>query len=205
MLWEASTSKSEHTAFDSMVTARDGLVTYLAGPGVVPPQIAENAYELLGRSYLQNRVIDWYRNNQSIADYMANYIGDALNMLGNITGVAWNLEIRFNDGSIAWFRQTIDRNYDGMIRLELSRILDVNGNEIPLDAVGFEGESFLFENDSAALESFLEAASRIGVRMVRVDAFMSHSSGTTTVIDLVCDTTGPKAICTPVGTPNNPK
>ena len=199
MLFNSSPSSSEVSAFRAMKSERDGLFSYLSGPGLVPESVAASGYDLVGRTYLQNQVLTWYQNNQSIKNYVENYAADALNMLGHVTGVQWNIEVKFADGTSAWFKQTMDRNYEGLVKMELSRVVDKNGNEIPLKAEGFEGQSFIFELNSSGMNKFLEAAERVGAGYVRIDAVVDYgnNSGNVTITELVCTISGGGLVCSP--------
>ncbi|MFN4056321.1 MAG: hypothetical protein ACK4GU_15785 [Alishewanella aestuarii] len=201
IIWEENVSQFERESFNSMSASRENFLTYLAGPGVLPNEIASSGYELIGRSYKQNQVRNWFVNNQGVTEFVSGYIGAVLNIAGKITGVTWNFEIRFSDGSKAGFKLT-GLNADLSFKLDLNYLIDQYGNNIPLEASGYSDQVFLFESHSEALLAFLEAVDRIGVRFVRIDAIMP-SSGTVIIKDLKCEKVGTKWECHEVSQNND--
>lgn len=205
MLFEVSTSSTERAALNSMATARENLNTYLSGPGVVPSGIASSGYEIIGRPGAQQQVINWFNNNMSIVDYLGAYGGTALHVLGKIVNVTAYFEVKFQDGVTARFRLSGLHSVTGPFELTLIQIRDEYGNLIPVIATDFEAINFEFEDGAVAFEQFLEAAMRIGVPIVRVGLHTPQSGGSTSVTDIVCDLTGSRPKCSPVGTPSNPQ
>jgi len=207
MLWEVGTSSAERDSFAYLVNAKTELYNYYFGPGadVVPSDIAGSAYDLLGRHYKQTQVIQWIDNNKNYYQEVTWALKHVASMLGKVVNIEWTITVRFVNGDRASFLLTPVKPSIGSVALKLHSVYDKNDNLIPLNSAGFEGQSFKFESDSLALESFLEAASRMGVPTVRIDAFISHSSGSVTITEIVCDMSSGKPKCSPVSTPNNPK
>lgn len=159
-----SISPSLSQQFSTVVHARAQVQSFFDSYHTnIPADISKSAYDLLGASYNQTKVSNYFVKNQTLRQHIAHYTASSLAVFGKVVNVNFVVELRFSDNSKASFR-IAGINSSGDLDLKLVDITDVDGNKIKDSKQQFSQGSYSFAIGGAdAINAFLSAASRLGV------------------------------------------
>ncbi|WKE65184.1 hypothetical protein PVT67_16195 [Gallaecimonas kandeliae] len=153
----------------------------------VPSSIVSKGYDLVGHSSLLVDVTNYYNSSQTLGSAWSDYTSAIVGMAGKLIGVTAVVDLSFSDGSIATMAIS-GINADGDLQFTIFKLIDKDGNIIPLNKDQFNqrsNDTFTFTS-ADRLNDFLNLAARFGITVIRVSG--GTPTGTTQITD--CDADG---------------
>lgn len=183
---EISVPPYEQSQFDLAVAAANNVRARRSLE--LTDDVAGSAWELVGQPFMEQTVINTYRNDGSTVEYLLAYSGHMLGLFGKVFDLNFNVKIEFPDGSWATFLFTGFIN--GEIQLRFVESRDLDGNIIKLGADTFSTQNYKFtEQGSSGIGNFMSAAVRTGVTLVSTSTGQNFRGSIDCQISLLCSVT----------------
>lgn len=184
-------SSIESTKFSAAVYGYHAIKSNLQDT-VIPSNIVDSAYSLVGVSYKENDLADYYNENRTFTDKMSEFLAAAASVTGTLPNVKIDVEVTLSDHSTALLRlEGIDK--DGTIRLKFMEGRDSDNNTISTNATHYTKGSYRFtQQGDDGIARMLDAARRLGVPISYGEG-LGYTGGDKL---LSCSEIGGETICT---------
>ncbi len=181
-------SSNQLQRFNNSVSSYSALKSAISDD-VVPHNVVDSAYSLVGAGYKENDLTDYYNSNLTIIDRIGNLIASAVAVTGKLPNLNIIVKVRFTDGSSATLSVTgLDKG--ATLKLKFLEGEDIDNNSITNNSDDYMSGTYRFtEQGEEGINRFLEAAARAGVPI-----YNGGSSGSTGTL-MTCSSVGSDTIC----------
>lgn len=158
----------------------------------VPSSVVDSAYSLVGASYKENDLADYYNANRTFQDKFNELLSTAASITGKLPNVQMDVQVVFSDKTTAILLLTgIDK--DGTLRLKFIEGRDADNNTITNDLKNYISGSYRFTKQGQdGVRKLMEAAGRLGVPIYSGGSGGSSGGGQS----MSCGSIGDDYICT---------
>ena len=179
---ELAVETEKKSGFVRLIRHRNEIKGFFDYSKDVPLEVAGSAFDMIGSSQKVHDVTQFYMNNLTLRELFSAYAGSSLIVLGKIIQLNLVIELNFSDGTVGFF-SIIGVDGPGNFRFKFSSGVDADGNSIKPDAVNLSGSYRYSEGGYIAIESFIRALERLGVKVDRV-GFEKGGAGSGTISDI---------------------
>ncbi|WP_406662988.1 hypothetical protein [Gallaecimonas sp. GXIMD1310] len=175
---EVTPSTDEITEKDNIQVTADSI--FNTSNFHVPDTIATSAYQLSNNTSMQNAVNNYYNNTMGLMDNLVNLSSQVIDVWDSFD-VEVEVTAYFTDGSYAVYKVTavnIDAsNLEDLLkyRLQLVKLVDANGNDIPVTGTYTDNTVTSFLVPSSNWTSFQNAMELMGIPVIDTDIVPSGS------------------------------
>ncbi|WP_298776272.1 hypothetical protein [uncultured Shewanella sp.] len=181
-LTELNIESSKKTTFNELVGVTKATEDLLqANP--VPPEIAGSVWEIVGQSYKETEISDYYNNNHSLIEYTTLRFTMMAQLMNVVNPGTMTIEFTFSDNSSAVFTISY-ANSNGDLVLRFKEGVDSNGNVVK--AVLSNG-TYIFK-DQGSYQAYQNALGALGIPVV-------NGSASTAAGKVVCSGGGQVYTC----------
>ncbi|MEM7419760.1 MAG: hypothetical protein AAF364_08515 [Pseudomonadota bacterium] len=159
---QTSVEPDKRVLFTEAVDNRRLASSAFGNATAIPSRIADSVYDIVGASYLENDVVDYYSRNQGFFEYLLNYTAALASIAADspiLPDTNFVVPVTFDDGSRGFFK--INGAVNGDIIFEFTSGVDADNNYVSKTSVR-PGSYRFTRQGSLGVERFKSAASRIG-------------------------------------------
>ncbi|PAJ72403.1 hypothetical protein CJF42_21450 [Pseudoalteromonas sp. NBT06-2] len=185
VLNESQVSSADIELATEAVSNKTALRGFFDANSDIPSDVLTSGYATIGRSYNVTALMSYYNNNLGAGQKWSVYWSSLLVLAGKVVNAKVYVSLKFSDGS------TLDVKFTGLdssgnVIFEPLRLIDKDGNIVPLDEKAFkanQNNTYKFSTVQG-LQQYLDAAGRYGISVVNV---ANIPTGTGSVSDIRCD------------------
>lgn len=195
---QITATSAEQTAFSDIAMLRQEFKNFFFINKNVPEDIADSAYDLVGSSYKQNQLNDYFSQQLGIYSWQGTglfdldssrlAIGAFAQIFGKITSIDIGIVIYFKNGSTMNLK--VDGvSFNGRFDFVVDSAKDADGNNISFVKSDYESGEYKFSiGGNQAVNDFISAAGRLGATIS--NNFSIPPSGSVKVTDCPSATAG---------------